>query len=215
MMRLCANLMATRRISWTDHRISDDEKWPASCAVFFGCRAVRAMPDGGHHGEGRHHQRDVAVPAVPGSGLVVIQSKLVFGDLEAVLDRPTVPLDRDQPLDAGSGRAPDREEGHVAIAYVAADQQTAGPQTGTGVVVFSGVQISQFAIGPIMQPGTLGAVTGRQALPARRLDRARNFYRRAGNRRLRLPGPEMAIGIHPEHIALCGAAQRQLNIATP
>ena len=53
------------------------------------------MLDGSHHGEGEHDQRDVAVPAVPGSGLVVVEPELVFGCLEAVFDRPAVAFDAD------------------------------------------------------------------------------------------------------------------------
>ena len=47
------------------------------------------MLDGRHHGEGKHDQRDMPMPAMPGPGLVVIETELVFGSLEAVLDRPT------------------------------------------------------------------------------------------------------------------------------
>ena len=48
------------------------------------------MADHRHHGEGEHHQGNVAVPAMPGSALVVIETKLVLRSLEAVLDRPPV-----------------------------------------------------------------------------------------------------------------------------
>ena len=61
------------------------------------------MPDGGHHGEGEHDERDVAMPAVPGAGLVVVEAEFVLGGLEAILDRPAMSFDRDQRLDAGPG----------------------------------------------------------------------------------------------------------------
>ena len=48
------------------------------------------MADGGGHGEGEHDQGDVAMPAVPGAGLVVVEAELVLGGLEAVLDGPAV-----------------------------------------------------------------------------------------------------------------------------
>ena len=44
------------------------------------------MLDGSHHGEGEHDERDVTMPAVPGSGFVVVEPELVFGCLEAVFD---------------------------------------------------------------------------------------------------------------------------------
>src|ERR1700757_2589554 len=65
--------------------------------------------------------------------------------------RPTMPLDFDQRLDAGSGRAPGGEESQVSISDVAADQQAARPQAGACVVVFGSIQIGQFAINPIVQ----------------------------------------------------------------
>jgi hypothetical protein len=48
------------------------------------------MPDHGHHGESEHDERDVAVPSVPGMGLVVVETEFVFGGLEAVLDGPAM-----------------------------------------------------------------------------------------------------------------------------
>ncbi len=54
------------------------------------------MLDGSHHGEGEHDERDVTMPAVPGSGFVVVEPELVFGCLEAILDRPAMALDADQ-----------------------------------------------------------------------------------------------------------------------
>ena len=62
---------------------------------------------------------DVAMPTVPGAGLIVVEAQLVFRGLEAVFDRPTMSLDLDQHLDAGSGRAPSREEGQVSVGDVA------------------------------------------------------------------------------------------------
>ncbi len=56
-------------------------------------RDIGAMPDDGHHGEGKHHQRDMTVPAMPGACLVVIEAEFVFGGLETVLDGPTMAFD--------------------------------------------------------------------------------------------------------------------------
>ena len=146
-----------RRISWTDQRIRRRVRGGRRRHSFWGRRGVRAMADGGHHGEGEHDERDVAMPAVPGAGLIVVEAELVLGGLEAILDRPAMPLDLDQHLDGGSGRAPGREEGQIAVGDVAADQQAARPQAGARVVVFGGVEIGQFEIGPVVEPRALGA----------------------------------------------------------
>src|ERR1039458_6210220 len=45
---------------------------------FFGRRRIGAMADHRHHGEGEHHQGNVAMPPMPGSALVVIKPELVF-----------------------------------------------------------------------------------------------------------------------------------------
>ena len=83
------------------------------------------MADHRHHGEGEHHHRYVAMPAVPGSALVVIEPELVFGGLETVLDRPAMAFDRDQRFDGCSCWAPGGEEGEVTICDATTDQQTA------------------------------------------------------------------------------------------
>ena len=57
------------------------------------------MPDRGHHGEGEHHHGHMAMPAMPGSALVVIEPELVFRGLKTVLDRPAVAFDADKCLD--------------------------------------------------------------------------------------------------------------------
>ncbi len=46
----------------------------------------------------------MAVPAMPGAGLVVIESELVLGSLEAVLDGPTAALDRHELFDGRAQR---------------------------------------------------------------------------------------------------------------
>ena len=49
------------------------------------------MADHRHHGEGEHGHGNVAVPAMPGSALIVIEPEFVFGGLKTVLDRPPGP----------------------------------------------------------------------------------------------------------------------------
>ena len=68
-IRFRASLMAMRRTSWIDQRINDGVTmlwvllWFA--VSFFWRRRIGAMSDRGHHGEGEHHQGNVAMPAMP------------------------------------------------------------------------------------------------------------------------------------------------------
>ena len=70
--------------------------WHCARLGFFGRRLVGLMLDGSHHGEGEHDERDVTMPAMPGSRFVVVKPELVFGCLEAVFDRPAVAFDADK-----------------------------------------------------------------------------------------------------------------------
>ena len=79
------------------------------------------MLDGRHHGEGKHDQRDMPVPAMPGPGLVVIETELVLGSLEAVLDRPSAALNADERVDRSSCRAPCGEVVEISISDIAPD----------------------------------------------------------------------------------------------
>ena len=63
------------------------------------------MADRGEHGEGQHDQRDVAVPVVPGAGLVVVETEFVLGRLEAVLDGPAAAFHGDEGLKRRAVRA--------------------------------------------------------------------------------------------------------------
>src|ERR1700682_2004546 len=69
---------------------------------FFWRRRIGAMADHRHHGEGEHHQRNVAMPSMPRSALVVIEPELVFRGLKTVLDRPPMAFDRHQRFDGCS-----------------------------------------------------------------------------------------------------------------
>ena len=100
------------------------------------------------------------MPAVPGTGLVVIETEFVFGRLEAVLNGPALSFHSDQHRDRRAGGAPSSEEGQVAISDIAADQKTPGPQAGQALVVFGGFEIGQFQIGPLEQPLAFAAGPG-------------------------------------------------------
>ena len=79
------------------------------------------MADHRQQGEGEHHQRDVAVPAVPAARLVVIEAELIPGGLEAVLDRPAAAFDPYQHLERGTFRAPGGEERQALVGQAAPD----------------------------------------------------------------------------------------------
>ena len=92
----------------------------------------------------------MAMPSVPGAGLVVIEPEFVLGGFEAILDRPAMPFDRDQGLDVCSGRAPGGEEREIAIRDAAADQETARPQARLFLVIFARVEVGELEIGPVV-----------------------------------------------------------------
>src|SRR3546814_670255 len=112
----CATRVAMRRISWIDQRISGG--WAGG---FWGWGGIGLVADRHHHGEGEHDQRDMAMPSMPGAGLVVVEAEFVFGGFEAVLDCPAMAFHLDQCLDGRALRAPCGEEGEIAVGYSAAD----------------------------------------------------------------------------------------------
>src|SRR3984957_1926679 len=124
-IRFRASLMAMRRTSWIDQRINDGVSvllWLQFGVAFFWRRWIGAMADHRHHGEGEHHQRDVAMPPMPGSALVVIESELVFRGLKTVLNRPPMAFDCHQRFDGCCGWTPGGKEGEVPIGDMTSDQ---------------------------------------------------------------------------------------------
>src|SRR5665213_3335913 len=90
---------------------------------FFGqWRDIGMMTDDSHHGEGEHDQRDMAVPAVPGTAFVVIEAEFVFGGFETVLDGPAMAFDQDQLFHGRTRGAPGGEEGQITISKIASFQ---------------------------------------------------------------------------------------------
>src|SRR4249920_3556041 len=118
------------------------------------------MLNGSHHGEGEHDERDMTMPAMPGSGFVVVEPEFVFGGLEAVLDRPTMALDFDHCPDRRPCRTPSAEVGEIAVGDMAPDQQTASPQAMAVIVEFPIREIGQFEVAPVMQPRSFGSRAG-------------------------------------------------------
>src|SRR3954452_11956392 len=155
----------------------------------------------------------MAVPAMPGAGLVMIKAELVLSGLERILDRPAVSLDLDQGLDRCAGRAPAGEIGELAVGDAAADQEAPRPQAGTLVVVLSGLEIGQFQVGPIIERPTLGPLAVRKVPPQGGLKVACNLFRRAGYQRLVAPRVERVRAVDAQHVALAGPPQRHLDLA--
>src|ERR1700734_1346500 len=136
---------------------------------FFWRRRIGVMANDRHHGEGEHYQGNVAMPAMPGSALVVIEPELLFRGLKAVLDRPPMAFDRHQRFDGCSSWTPGREEGEIAIGDMTTDQQTSCPKTMICAVKFFGLEIGQFEIAPIVQPRSFGSGHRRFQSDARRV----------------------------------------------
>src|SRR5512134_3926469 len=107
-----ASRMVTRRISWTDQRTSAG---PVRLSGFFGGCLIGAAPDGRQYGKREHDERDVSVPAVPASRLVVIEPEFVLRCLKCILDRPARAFHPDQRPDICAVRTPGREEGKLLI----------------------------------------------------------------------------------------------------
>src|SRR6516164_1319549 len=109
---------------------------------FFGCwLSIGPMADDSHHGEGEHDEGDMAVPAMPGAGLVMIEAELILGSLKTILNGPAMTFHRHQLLDGRAFGTPCGEEGQAAIGNVAADQKTPRAFPGKIAVVFAGVEI--------------------------------------------------------------------------
>ncbi len=78
-----------------DQRISGGSAG-SSGAVWVGPGPYWPCSGSWHHGKGQHDEGDVAVPSMPGAGLIMIKAKLVFCRLEAVLEWPSGSLLRAQ-----------------------------------------------------------------------------------------------------------------------
>ena len=96
----------------------------------------------------------------------MIEAEFVLGGLETFLDPPTCSFHADQSVDRRAVRAPGGEIGAFPIGDTASDQQTARPQARSGGVELCGVKIGQRAIGPVIEPLSLGAVPRGQTLRA-------------------------------------------------
>src|ERR1700712_3688098 len=123
-IRRCANFTARRRISWIDQRMSV----AAMPASFFRLDGVGLGPDGRHDRIGKHDERDVPVPTVPGAAFLMIKAKLVFGGLEAFLTAPTRAFNLDQRVDGCAGRTPCGEICKFTISKAAPERRISTPR---------------------------------------------------------------------------------------
>ena len=71
---------------------------------------------------GAHDERDETMAAVPGSQYVVVEPELVFGCLEAILDRAAMTLDANEGLDRSPCLTPGGEVGEIAVGDITPDQ---------------------------------------------------------------------------------------------
>src|SRR6516164_446767 len=132
----------------------------------------------------------MAMPAMPGAGLVVIEAEFILGGLKTILDGPAMAFHRHQLLDGRAFGIPCEEKGQAAVGDVAAHQKTPRPFPGKIVVVFAGVEIGQFEIGPVVQTRPLGPFAGRQAAPGLFGKALRDRGGGAGDGLLLTPGME-------------------------
>src|SRR6516165_10665458 len=89
------------------------------------------MADDSHHGEGEHDEGDVAVPAMPGAGLVMIEAELVLSGLKTILDSPAMTFDRHQLCHRRALGRPSGEEGQIRTGDIAAHQEASCPLPGS------------------------------------------------------------------------------------
>ena len=98
------------------------------------------------------------MPTMPGTGFVMIETKLVFGRLETFFDPPARPFNVHEVLHGCPFRTPCRKTGKVSIGDVSADQQATCPWSGYRAVKFFSIQISKRKIRPVIKSLTFCAV---------------------------------------------------------
>ena len=108
---------------------------------------VGVTTNGGQHSKGQHDQRDVTMPAMPGSSFVMIKSQLGLGSLEAVLDGTAAAFNRHQCLEGRASRAPGGKICQALVGEAAPDQQTACPDAAQFGVEFVCLQVGEFQTG--------------------------------------------------------------------
>lgn len=121
-------------------------------------------------------------------------------------------FDVNERLDVRSGRAPCGEECKIAIADIAPDQEATGPKPRFRLIVFVGIEVGEFTVGPVMKPRAFGALTGKKALPCFWIEITGDLLRRAGDWRLTRSGAEMMIRFNAQNITFAGSAQGAFDV---
>src|SRR5262249_12863269 len=80
--------------------------------------------------------------------------------------------------------------------------------------IVSGIEVSEFETGPLVQAWPLGSITGRQAPPSALGKVLRDFGGGATDKVLPAPGPEHVIGSNAQDIPFARFAQHDLYIAS-
>ena len=140
----------------------------------------------------------MAMPAMPGAGFIMVEAEFVLGCLEAFLDPPACSFHADQSVDRRAVRAPGGEIGAFTIGDTAPDQQTARPQARRGGVELFSVKIGQRAIGPVIEPLSLGAEARGQTLPCVCGQVLGDILCFTRNERRCVPGTKPVIGMHSQ-----------------
>ena len=165
------------------------------------------MADDSHHGEGEHDEGDVAVPAMPGAGLVMIEAEFILGGFKTILDSPAMTFHRYQLCHRRALGTPSGEEGQIITGDVAADQEASCPFPGKS----ASLEICQFDVGPVMQTRPLGSFAGRQASPSSLGKALRNRGGGAANKLRLAPGMEHTISGNAQNIALARVAKQRFD----
>ncbi|OWK25954.1 hypothetical protein AJ87_48915 [Rhizobium yanglingense] len=118
-------------------------------------------------------------------------------------------------LEARPGRAPCGEECEIAVADIAPDQEATGPKPRFRLVIFVGIEIGEFAVGPVMKPRAFGALTGGKTLPCFWIEITGDLLSCAGDRRLTRPGAEMVVRFNPKNVTFAGSARVPSTSPTP
>lgn len=100
----------------------------------------------------------MAVPSVPGPGLAVVETEIILGAQEAVFDRPAQLGGPGEFGQRGARGGVGEVKGErLGVPAAAADQQPT-------LEACARVEAER-DLGPVVEPGTLGAFAGRQRLP--------------------------------------------------
>ncbi|MGZ2488141.1 hypothetical protein ACVITL_006726 [Rhizobium pisi] len=129
--------------------------------------------------------------------------------------RPAMAFNGNERLDVRPGRAPCGEECEITVADIAPDQEATGPKPRFLFVVFVGMEIGEFAVGPVMKPRAFGALTGGKTLPCTWIEITGDLLRYAGDLRLSRPRAEMVVRFNPKNVAFAGSTQGPSTSPTP